>query len=151
MKRMDFDGLGAWPGRWRTHGLSVVEGQLLPVLRQMARVQPIGSAQCPGTHAALQRDFGEAALGVEHLLRCCLVGLARKSARVPGYGELACPLLTEDEARLFDVLRAAGRDDARAAQLLSGFGGSAAALLPLFVALDQAVSSVGARFIAKVM
>jgi hypothetical protein len=143
MKQMNFaGGGGAGPQPRRARSLAPVERQLLWSLRHIAQMRPIGSARSHSAHAALQRDFADAGLVIEHLLRCWLFGLAQRSATLLRFNEPACPLLSDDEARLFGVLRAAADEPARAALLLAGFGTAAPALLPLFVAVVAAVASV---------
>jgi len=130
-------GEGSWPGRRAlasVAGLPATEQRLLSALRRLALMQPLGAARCQAVHIALQREFGDAGLGLDHLLRCWLVGLSRLAARRLVIGTPACPLLMEDEAVLLGVLRAPDRHGAAALMRLTG-NPDAAALLPLFAAV----------------
>lgn len=103
------------------------EALLLWSLRRMVIAWP----RCHAVHAALHRRFGDAALGVEHLLRCWLTGIARHAVRPLQLGDPACALILPDEVALLCALRA--RDDDPA---LTGLCGPAAAgLRPLTAAL----------------
>lgn len=124
------------PGHGRVDGLCAAEAQLLWAIRRLALMRPIGAARCHAVHIALQQDFGDAGLGIEHLLRCWLVGLSRLATRRLAFGAPACPLLLPDEAALLRVLRAANHDDVARTALVALAGAPAAAdLLPLFVAV----------------
>lgn len=103
------------------------EALLLWSLRRMVIAWP----RCHAVHAALHRRFGDDALGVEHLLRCWLTGIARHAARPLSLGDPACALILPDEGALLHALRA--RDDDAA--LASLCGPAAAALRPLTLAL----------------
>lgn len=137
MKLAEFgDGGGyggpAWRGGHRhVSTLAPAESTLLWAMRRMALLQPLGAARCHAVHIALQQDFGDTGLGIEHLLRCCLVGLARVATRRLAIGAPACPMLTADEMVFLGLVR---RPDERALVGLAGSAGSAA-LLPLFGAL----------------
>lgn len=112
--------------------LAPVEARLLWALRRLALMQPIAAARCHAVHIALQQEFGDSGLGVEHLLRCILVGLSRVATRRLQIGAPACGLVTADEAVLLALL------DGRAGRgMLVGLAGSgeAAPLLPLFAAV----------------
>jgi hypothetical protein len=112
--------------------LAPVEARLLWAVRRLALMQPIGAARCHAVHIALQQEFGDAGMGVEHLLRCILVGLSRCSTRRLAIGAPGCALVTGDEAVLLALMQG------RAGQaLLVGVAGSGAAvrLMPLFVAV----------------
>lgn len=117
--------------------LGLAEARILWALRRLAVLQPLGAARCRAVHIALQQEFGDAGLGIEHLLRCWLVGLARTARRPLVIGEPACPLLLADEARLLAVLRLAGTGTAAAATALATLTGSPAAadLETLFAAV----------------
>ena len=126
-----------WPGPGH-HGvgeLPVVEQQLLWALRRMALMQPIGQARCHTVHIALQQEFGDAGLGIEHLLRCWLVGMARMATRQLRLGTPGCPMLTGDESLMLDVVRQPGA----AAGGLERLAGTAAAanLLPIAHAIGE--------------
>lgn len=142
MKLTDFGHGGgrggpAWRGGHRhVSTLAPAESTLLWAMRRMALLQPLGAARCHVVHVALQQDFGDSGLGIEHLLRCCLIGLARAATRRLAIGEPACPMLTADEIMLLGLLR---RPDERALVGLAGSAG-AAALLPLFGALAALAS-----------
>lgn len=124
---------GGEPARQRlVDELAPVEARLLWAVRRLALMQPIGAARCYAVHIALQQEFGDAGMGVEHLLRCILVGLARCSTRRLVIGAPGCGLVTADEAALLALLCGAG-----AAGLLAGLAGSSDAVMlqPLFAAV----------------
>lgn len=102
------------------------EALLLWSLRRMVIAWP----RCHAVHAALHRRYGDDALGVEHLLRCWLTGIARHAARPLRLGNPACALILPDERTLLRALRAGGED-----ALIGLCGPTAAALRPLTVAL----------------
>jgi hypothetical protein len=112
--------------------LAPVEARLLWAVRRLALMQSLGAARCHAVHIALQQEFGDVGLGVEHLLRCILVGLSRVTVRRLGIGAPGCELVTADEAMLLALLGGAGGE-----ALLAGLTGSATAarLLPLFAAV----------------
>lgn len=131
----EFSPPGPLPGARRSvDELAAGEARVLWALRRLALMQPLGTARCHAVHIALHREFGDAGQGLEHLLRCWLVGLSRRARRPLAIGTPACPLLTDDEAVLIGVLR---RPDGRGAAALVGLTGTAeaAALLPLFAAI----------------
>ncbi|TRW18279.1 hypothetical protein [Glacieibacterium frigidum] len=103
------------------------EALLLWSLRRMVIAWP----RCHAVHAALHQRFGEDALGVEHLLRCWLTGIARHAARPLQLGDPACALILPDEGVLLYALSQA--DDEAALAGMCGSG--AASLLPLTAAL----------------
>ena len=115
--------------------LGVVDARLLWSLRHLALMAPIGTARCQTVHIALQRDFGDSGLGIEHLLRCWLVGLARLADRRLAIGTPACPLLTRDESALLAILRHGDE-----AALVALAGPRAANLLPLFIAMRTLIA-----------
>ena len=122
----------------RVAELDGVKARLLWSLRRLALMAPLGTARCQAVHIALQRDFGDAGLGIEHLLRCWLVGLARTSDRRLAIGTPACPLVTSDEAALLAL--ACHADLPWARPLLVAIAGTrAAGLLPLFAAVQVLV------------
>lgn len=125
--------------------LGAVEFRLLWALRRLAVMEPLGVARCQAVHVALQREFGEAGLGIEHLLRCWLVGLARVAARRIAVGAPGCPLVTGDELVLLRVLRAPANADAEAALERLAGNAAAASLLPLFVAAADLIAGYGLR------
>ena len=110
--------------------LSPDETQLLWCLRRLAMMAPLGSARCQAVHVALQRNFGDAGMGIEHILRCLLVGLARRASRRLGIATPGCALLTGDEAGLLALFAAPSPS-----ALVAFAGASAAPLLPLCDAL----------------
>ena len=74
---------------------------------------------------------------VEHLLRCLLAGLARRTDRPLGFGQPACPMLTRDEILLLAAFTgAAGPGLARLA------GDRAAALAPLLHSLRPMLKNI---------
>jgi hypothetical protein len=112
--------------------LTPMAARLLLAERRLALMQPIGAARCHAVHIALQQEFGDAGMGVEHLLRCILVGLARCARRRLAIGAPACALVTADEAALLALLGGGSGEET-----LAGLAGStsAARLLPLFAAV----------------
>lgn len=130
-----FDTIHAQPPRLVT-ALRDDEARLLWALRRLALMMPLGWARCRMVHVALQQDFGAAGLGIEHLLRCLLVGLARLATRRLALGTPGCAVVTGDEAALLAILvRPEGSD----AALVALAGPAAMHLLPLFEALRQLV------------
>lgn len=125
---------------WRVDALGAVDARLLWALRRLALMQPIGAARCHAVHIALQQDFGEMGLGIEHLLRCWLVGLSRRTDRPLRFGEPACPLLLPDEAALLAILHSA--DDAAQARLVALSGANAAPLMPLVRSLRMMTQNI---------
>ena len=126
---LQHDGMGAGDGpagrprRDDPAGLTHAQRELLWCLRRLAMVRPLGSARDAHVHALLQRRFGEAGLGLEHYLRCLIVGLARRARRpirlhLPCHGALA-----PDEQRLLLAL-AEGTRPARVAAVLAPIAGS---------------------------
>lgn len=103
--------------------LSDAERDLLWCLRRTAMQRPLGSARDAQVHLLLQRRFGDQGLGIEHLLRCLLVGLARRAVRPLTLRTPCIPALTADEWRLLLALRAADAP-ARQAALLAPMAGS---------------------------
>lgn len=131
-------GGGASGGNWldgqgSVDGLCAAEARVLWSLRRLALMAPVGRARCHAVHIALQQDFGDAGMGIEHLLRCWLVGLSRLSLRRLAFGAPAYPFLTDDETVLLRVLRSP--DDGGVALLRLTGAEAAAGLLPLFVAV----------------
>ncbi len=131
--------------RWSSNGARVgalppIQQRLLWAIRRLALMQPLGAARCHAVYIALQQDFGDVGLGIEHLLRCWLVGLSRLATRRLVIGAPACPLLTDDEALL---LRALALPEAEAAAELVAMTGAAraAGLTPLFAAV-QALTEI---------
>lgn len=88
------------PEPLRLAALPAGEAMLIWGIRRLALLRPIGSSRCHALHIALHRACGDEGLGIEHLLRCLLVGLARRTDRPLGFGQPACPLLTPDEILL---------------------------------------------------
>lgn len=110
------------------------ERDCLWCLRRLALIRPIGSARDAGVHALLQRRFGSRGLGLEHHLRCLLVGLARRAVRPLALRAPCHRAITEDEARLLLALRAHHRPLAAAALLAPLTGERSAELVPLLAA-----------------
>lgn len=115
--------------------LSAVERDLLWCLRRQAMLRPLGSARDAQVHALLQRRFGDVGLGLEHLLRCLVVGLARRAVR-PVRLNLPCrDAISEDERRLLWALASVDRP-ARVAALLAPIAGTRGAeLTPLLAGM----------------
>ena len=133
---IDFSELPSTPhSRWTD--LPDDEALLLWSVRRMVVAWP----RCHAVHAALHRRFGDDALGVEHMLRCLLIGLARHATRPLRLGDPACALLLPDEALLLLALRNSG-DPARAGTAIEALSGApaAACLLPITVALAALTS-----------
>ena len=124
----------------RVEGLGPVDARLLWAIRRLALMQPIGAARCHAVHVALQQDFGEAGLGIEHLLRCWLVGLSRRTDRALHLGEPACPLLLPDEAAMLAILHSP--DEVAQARLVGLSGAGAAPLMPLVLSLRQMTQNI---------
>lgn len=126
-----------WGRDWLGDDLSVAERELLWCLRRLAMIRPLGSARDGHVHIALQRRFGDAGLGAEHLLRCLVVGLAQRAVRPLLLRVPCCPARTEDETRLLLALRR----PARAAALLGPMAGSRAGeLTPILAGLGALLS-----------
>lgn len=111
------------PRRDDPAGLTRAQREILWCLRRLAMLRPLGSARDAHVHALLQQRFGEVGLGLEHHLRCLIVGLARRAQRpirlhVPCHGPLA-----PDEQRLLLAL-AESRRPARVAAVLAPLAGS---------------------------
>lgn len=128
------------PAPRRTDSLDATDRRLLWALRRLALMQPIGAARCHAVHIALQQDFGDHGLGIEHLLRCLLVGLSRRADRQLAFGEPACPLLLPDEAALLAMLHS--DSVCRDAALAALAGPQAAALLPLVDSLNRMTKNI---------
>jgi hypothetical protein len=112
-----------------------VQRELLWCLRRLAMVRPLGSARDAHVHALLQRRFGETGLGLEHHLRCLIVGLAQRAVRpirlhLPCHGAVA-----EDERRLLLALVEAGRAGRVAAVLAPMAGSRGGELAPLLAGI----------------
>jgi hypothetical protein len=105
--------------------------RLLWCLRRLALMAPLESARCQAVHIALQRDFGDAGLGIEHLLRCLLVGLARYASRRLAIATPGSAMLTNDEAAMLALFTAPS-----ASALVALAGADAEPLLPLCQALQ---------------
>ncbi len=104
-------------------GLTPVQRELLWCLRRLAMMRPLGQARDAQVHAFLQQGFGEAGLGLEHHLRCLIIGLARRAQR-PIRLYMPChEALAADEQRLLLALADSGRP-ARVAAVLAPMAGS---------------------------
>jgi hypothetical protein len=73
---------------------------LLAAVRHMIIAWP----RSPAAHAMLIDRYGAGAGGIEHLLRCLLVGIGRTTRRRPAFGSPCCALLLPDEAELLDAI-----------------------------------------------
>ncbi|WP_017668222.1 hypothetical protein [Sandarakinorhabdus sp. AAP62] len=123
------------PRRDDPAGLTAVQRELLWCLRRLAMVRPLGSARDAHVHALLQRRFGEQGMGLEHLLRCLIVGLARRAVRpvrlhLPCHGAVA-----EDEQRLLLALDESRRPARLAAVLAPMAGSRGGELAPLLAGI----------------
>jgi hypothetical protein len=123
------------PRRDDPAGLTATQRELLWCLRRLAMMRPLGSARDAHVHALLQQRFGEQGLGLEHLLRCLIVGLARRAVR-PVRLHLPCHgVLAEDEQRLLLAMTDAGRVPRVAAVLAPLAGSRGAELAPLLAGI----------------
>ena len=94
--------------------------------------------RCHAVRAALHRRFGGEALGVEHLLRCWLAGLASHARRPLLLAQPGSTSILADEGAMLFVLRRADEPVVAGAALASLCGCEAArSLLPLAVALQR--------------
>jgi hypothetical protein len=101
---------------------------LLWSLRRMVIAWP----RCHTVHAALHVRYGDTALGIEHLLRCWLLGVSRHARRQLVIGDPNCALLLGDEPALLAILdRAAASGDAATALVALTGNPCAGCLLPL--------------------
>lgn len=94
---------------------------------------------CASVRCALQRAYGDEALGVEHLLRCLLTAIGAYSSRTLKVGDPTCARLLADEGAILFALRSARRDPDAARDTLVDLCGEpgAARLLPLAASLAQ--------------
>jgi hypothetical protein len=137
MRRFAGDDWGGEPEPWELAALPPGQAMLIWGLRRLALLRPIGSARCHALHIALHRACGDEGLGVEHLLRCLLVGLARRTDRPLGFGQPACPMLTQDEILLLAAFT--GDPGPGLARLA---GERAAALAPLLRSLKPMLKNI---------
>ena len=94
--------------------------------------------RCHAVQAALHRRFGSEALGVEHLLRCWLAGLASHARRPLLLAQPGSASILADEGAMLFVLRQANEPEIAGAALATLCGCEAArGLLPLAVALQR--------------
>ena len=107
-------------------------------LRRLAIMQPIGAARCHAVHIALHQDFGEAGMGVEHVLRCIVVGLARTATRQLVIGEPGCAIVMADEATLLALMEGT---TGHAALIAMAGTKDAVRLMPLFQAVSALLRS----------
>lgn len=116
--------------------LSAVQYDLLWCLRRQAMLRPLGSARDAQVHALLQRQFGDVGLGLEHLLRCLIVAVARRAVR-PVRLHLPCrAAISDDERRLLWALASVHRP-ARVAALLAPIAGTRGhELIPLLAGIS---------------
>lgn len=111
------------PRRDDPAGLTPVQRDLLWCLRRLASLRPLGQARDAHVHLLLQRRFGGGGMGLEHLLRCLVVGLARRATRAVLLHRPCHAALTEDEQRLLRAL-ADAQHPARVAAVLGPMAGS---------------------------
>lgn len=130
----DSDGLG-WQRPSSEFNIS-----LLWAIRRLALLEPLGTARCPMVHIALQQEFGDNGMGIEHLLRCWLVGLARLADRPLRFGTPVCAAPLPDEALLLRILVAPEAESAVLLIQLAGPG--AAGLLPLAGAVRGLIENI---------
>jgi hypothetical protein len=96
---------------------------LLWCLRRTAMLRPLGQGRDAQVHLLLQRGFGDGGLGLEHLLRCLVVGLARRATRPIHLHQPCRPQISDDEWRLLTAL-AQARQPPRVAAVLAPLLGS---------------------------
>jgi hypothetical protein len=109
-----------WEPERAGDGLNAAERELLWCLRRLAMLRPLGSARDGHVHVALQLRFGDVGLGVEHLLRCLIVGLAQRALRPLLLHRPCCAGCSADEVRLLLALR----NPAQAALLMAPMAGA---------------------------
>lgn len=124
---------------WTT--LPPAEQLLLWSMRHMLVCWPT----CGSVRIALQDAYGDAALGVEHLLRCFLTAIGAWSARSLAVGDPTCALLLADEDTLLYILRTARGDPAGACAALAELCAEprAGSLLPLAASLAEVAGLAG--------
>ena len=130
---VDFNSSDHWP-RQHADGISEDGALLIWSMRRLVVAWP----RCHAVNIALQRRFGEEGLGVEHLLRCWLAGLAMHAARPLSFAHPGAAAILPDEGAILFVLRSADRPEP-AGSALAGLCGTEAArtLLPLALALQR--------------
>lgn len=114
--------------------------RLLWCMRRLALMAPLGSARCQWVHVVLQRDYGDAGLGIEHLLRCLLVGIARCTTRPLAIGIPGCAIVTPDEDSMLALVAVPSRT-----ALATLVGPAAGRLLPLCEALHDLIKGKRSR------
>jgi hypothetical protein len=117
--------------------LPLPEQMLVWAMRHMLVCWPT----CGSVRAALLQAHGDAATGIEHLVRCWLAGLSLYSRRPLKVGDPTCaPLLPDEGAMLYALRAAAEQRDAEAAEALVELCDEPVAicLLPLARALAEA-------------
>lgn len=132
------EGHGASEKRELVGALGATDARLLWALRRLAIMQPIGAARCHAVHIALHQDFGEAGMGVEHVLRCIVVGLARTATRQLVIGEPGCAIVMADEATLLALMEGT---TGHAALIAMAGTKDAVRLMPLFQAVSALLRS----------
>lgn len=131
----DWAGPGGEPGRPPPDPLSPALRDLIWCLRRTAMLRPLGRGRDAHVHLLLQRRFGDAGLGLEHLLRCLIIGLAQRAKRPISLHRPCQPGISPDEWRLLTALADAGRP-ARVAAVLAPLAGSRAGeLQPLLAGI----------------
>lgn len=123
---IDHDSFRREPSVWSD--LPGDEGLILWSLRRMVVAWP----RCHTVQAALHARYGDEALGVEHLLRCWLLGISRHATRHLVIGDPNCALLLADEGVLLFALRPATPEIAAGQALIDLTGNPCAdCLVPL--------------------
>ncbi len=131
----DWAGPGGEPWQPQPDPLSPALRDLIWGLRRTAMLRPLGQGRDAHVHLVLQRRFGDGGLGLEHLLRCLVVGLARRAVRPIRLNPPCKAAVSPDEWRLLTALADAGRP-ARVAAVLAPLAGSRGAeLAPLLHAI----------------
>ena len=92
----------------RTHSAPAQLVHLLPddgrAIVAAIRHMVVGWPRSPIAHALLIDRYGDAGVGIEHLLRCLLVGIGRLSQRKLTVGAPCSAFLLPDETALLDAI-----------------------------------------------
>lgn len=108
---------------------------LLWCLRRTAMHAPGCMGRDPHVHLLLQRRFGDGGLGLEHLLRCLVMGLAQRATRPIRLNRPCRAPVSPDEWRLLTALADAGRPQRVAAVLAPLTGSRGGELAPLLAGI----------------
>jgi len=133
-----------WPGpggepRLPADPLPAPLRDLLWCLRRTAQNPAMHAPACMArdqhVHLLLQRRFGDSGLGLEHLLRCLVIAIARRATRPVLLHRPCRPQISADEWRLITALGEAGRPARVAAVLAPLAGRRAGELQPLLAGI----------------